>query len=132
MQAQYSNPSIQYSNQQPQQQQPNNSNQQQPPMGDIIEQLPFDQTIPSHNEIKIVDSLFKQKKGFFDKLLHHTKNILIMGALFVLFSLPQVDNLIQQLIPITTSSHYIFIGIKAVIFMFSYFLIENLYLSRKK
>lgn len=100
-------------------------------MGDIIENLPYDQTIPSHNEIRIVDTLFKREKSVFDRIMSHTKNIWIMGVLFVCFSLPPVDILINKWIPITTSSPYILICIKALMFMFSYFLIKNIYLARK-
>ena len=110
-----------------------NINLSQPSLeGDIIENFPVDQTIPSHNEIRIVDTLFKKKKSLFDRILQHTKDILIIGALFVIFSLPFIDGLIKKFIPITNKSQYIFIGIKTLMFMFSYFLIHNLYLARKQ
>lgn len=100
-------------------------------VGDMINQLPADTSVPSHNEIRIVDQLFQQKKSMFDKILHNTKDIVILGGLFVIFSLPFVDNLIQKFITITSTSPYILVGVKALLFVFSYFIIKNLYLARK-
>jgi hypothetical protein len=104
---------------------------QQQQLGDMIEQLPADTSVPSHNEIRIVDQLFQQKKSMFDKILHSTKDILILGGLFIIFSLPFVDNLIQKFITITSTSPYILIGVKGLLFVFSYFIIKNLYLAKK-
>lgn len=105
---------------------------QLPVMGDIIEQLPSDQTVPSHNEIRIVDSLFQQKKGVVDMILKNTKDILIIGVLFVIFSLPPVDELIKKFFTITATSPYILLGVKALLFMIVYFIVNNFYLSRNK
>lgn len=119
---------IQYS------QQPTNSLQSQPMgqhMGDKIEQLPIDQTVPSHNEIRIVDSLFQQKKGIVDKILNNLKELLIIGILFIAFSLPSVDEMIRKLVPPTSTSPYILLGVKTICVMMLYFIINNFYLSRK-
>jgi len=99
--------------------------------GDIIDQLPSDKTQPSHDEIRIVDSLFKKKKGVFDKILSETKDVLVIGILFVIFSIPQIDELIKKVIKITQTSPYILILIKSVIFMLCYFILKYFYLSRK-
>lgn len=110
-----------------------NSGMKQPQnMGDIIEQLPSDQTVPSHNEIRIIDTLFQQKKGVVDKILKNTKDILVIGILFVIFSMPPVDELIKRFITITATSPYILIGVKALLFMIVYFILNNFYLSRNK
>jgi hypothetical protein len=99
--------------------------------GDLIEQLPSDQTIPSHNEIRMVDSIFNEKISLMDKVLRQTKDILILGIFFIIFSLPQVDELIKKCITISDKSPYILILIKSCFFMLSYFIIQNLYLVRK-
>lgn len=101
-------------------------------MGDIIEQLPSDQTVPSHNEIRLVDTLFQQKKGIVDKILANTKDILIIGLLFVIISLQPVDELIKKFITITENSPYILIVVKALLLMILYFIVSNFYLSRNK
>jgi hypothetical protein len=106
--------------------------QQQQPVGDVIEQLPADTSVPSYNEIRIVDQLFQQKKGIFDRILGQTKDIVILGGLFIVFSLPFIDDLIKKFVTAAGTSPYILIGIKALLFVFSYFIIKNLYLARKK
>jgi hypothetical protein len=105
-------------------------NLQQHPLGDLIEELPSDSSVPSHNEISIVDKLFKQKKSIIDKILHQTKDIIILAGLFILFSLPFVDELITKFITITRTSPYILIGVKAFLFVLSFFVIKNIYLVR--
>ena len=117
---------VQYS------QQPMNIPTQQQPIGDMINQLPADTSVPSHNEIRIVDQLFQQKKGIVDKILGQTKDIVVLGGLFIVFSLPFVEDLIKKFITVTNTSPYILIGIKALLFVFSYFLIKNIYLARNK
>lgn len=105
--------------------------QQQQPIGDVIEQLPSDRSVPSHNEIRIVDQLFQQKKGIFDHILNQTKDIVILGGLFIIFSLPFIDDLIKKFITIAGTSPYILLGVKVLLFVFTYFIIKNLYLARK-
>ena len=123
---------VQYTQQPPQPAQNMGMQQQQQPVGDVIEQLPVDMSVPSHNEIRIVDQLFQQKKGIFDRILGQTKDIVILGGLFIVFSLPFADNLIKKFVTAAGTSPYILIGIKALLFVFSYFIIKNLYLARKK
>lgn len=123
---------VQYTQQPPQPAQNMGMQQQQQPVGDVIEQLPADMSVPSHNEIRIVDQLFQQKKGIFDRILGQTKDIVILGGLFIVFSLPFIDDLIKKFVTAAGTSPYILIGIKALLFVFSYFIIKNLYLVRKK
>ncbi len=99
---------------------------------DSIDTLPVDQNIPSQTEVKLVDTLFKEQYTAVQKLLEGTKDVLIIGLLFVGFSLPQMDDVIQRVIPSTSSSPYILLVVKGIIFMLVYFIIKNLYLVRKK
>jgi hypothetical protein len=123
---------VQYIQQPPQPTQGMNTPHQQSLIGDVIEQLPADMSVPSHNEIRIVDQLFQQKKGIFDHILGQTKDIVILGGLFIIFSLPFVDSLIMKFVTMAETSPYILIGIKALLFVFSYFIIKNLHLAQKK
>ena len=102
------------------------------PNSDNIDILPTDQNNPSHSEIQIVDTLFKQKHNTVQRLLSGTKDVLVIGFIFLLFSLPQFDELLKKLIPVTENSPYLFVGVKAVLFAFVYFLVKNLYLVRKR
>ena len=99
--------------------------------GDLIEQLPSDTSVPSHNEIRIVDQLFQQKKSLFDRILNHSKDMIILCGLFILFSLPFVDDFIKKFITITSNSPYILIGVKGLLFVMLYFIIKNIYLAKK-
>lgn len=100
--------------------------------GDVIDNLPTDQTVPSHNEVQILDTLFRQKQGTMQHILVHSKDVLIVGFLFVIFSLPQIDTLIEKFVPATASSPYILILIKCLLVMAIYFILKNWYLGRKK
>ena len=99
--------------------------------GDELKQLPIDSTTPTHNEIVIVDSIFKQRKGVFDKIFENTKDLIVLAIFFIIFSLPQVDSFIKTIISSTNNSIYILIGVKALLFVLSYFIINNIYLVRK-
>lgn len=107
-------------------------NQQSQYMGDIIENLPVDNSVLSHNEIRIVDQLFQRKKGLFDKILSNFKDILIIGTIFIFFSIHFIDDLIKKFIPSSNNSQYILIGVKTFLFMISYFIVKNLYLVQTK
>lgn len=98
---------------------------------DSIDTLPTDQNMPSHSEIQIVDTIFKQN-GTVQKFLSGTKDVLVLGFIFLIFCLPQFDDLVKRLVPSTEKSPYIFMGFKTLIFMFVYFIVKNIYLVRKK
>ena len=104
---------------------------QQPFTGDSISTLPIDQSQATHNEMHIIDTLFTKHASTMDKLVVEAKDSIIIGVLFVLFSLPVSDDLVKKLLPITTKSPYILVGIKAIAVMAFYWLIKHFYLSRK-
>ena len=66
------------------------------PSGDPISQLPVDQSQPSNNELQIVNSLFTKHKSTMDTLVEEAKDSVLIGALFIAFSLPLVDGLIEK------------------------------------
>jgi hypothetical protein len=98
---------------------------------DRIDTLQTDQTAPSHAEIQIVNSLFKEKIGTVKRIMNGTKDVLIMGVIYVLMMLPQIDSLIKKVLPVSATSVYILILVKAIIFMLMYFIVKNIYLVRK-
>lgn len=98
---------------------------------DPINTLPIDQIQPSTSEMQIIESLFKQQKNI-NKLLSSTQDILLIGLLFIIFNIPQTDSIINKIFPTTTTSPYILLSIKTLIFMSSYFILKNIYLVRKK
>ena len=99
---------------------------------DSIDTLPTDQTVPSHNEIQIMDTLFQQQQSTMERIFTHSKDILLAGILFAILSLQPIDELVQKLIPITQKSSYILIMVKGIAFMVIYFVLKYQYLVRKK
>jgi hypothetical protein len=102
---------------------------QQQELGDNIQTLPVDNNYPTHNEIHMVDTLFKQKHTAVQKILTSSKEFVLLLILFIVFSLPFIDELINKFV-MTTDSPYILIGIKGAVFVIIYFLIKNIYLVR--
>jgi hypothetical protein len=98
---------------------------------DDILQLPSDKLPPTHLEIQMVDTLFKKQKSMIDRIFLSAKNIILMGILFIVLNIPQIDGLIFKIFPSSEKSQYILILLKACIFMASFYLIENIYLTRK-
>ena len=98
--------------------------------GDSIARLPVDQSQPSNNELYIVNSLFTKHKSTMDALVAESKDSLIIGLLFIIFSLPTLDSLIKRILPIAEKSPYILVAIKAIAVMALYWLIKHFYLSR--
>jgi len=98
---------------------------------DIIDELPTDHTVPSHNEIKIVNNLFKQNKNGMYRILDELKTALIIGVLFIIFSIPQVDDLIKRVIPSSyTGSMYILLLVKAILLVVVFYFINNFYIMK--
>ena len=98
---------------------------------DKIETLPIDQTVPSSQEVQLANTFFTSPQTNVQKLLEGTKDVLILGLLFVGFSLPAMDETIQKFFVSAKNSFYVLLLIKTLLFMFSFFIIKNVYLARK-
>lgn len=99
---------------------------------DLIKDLPTDKVQPSNDEIQMMDILFKNTpNNTINNLLKELKDVLTLGILFILFSIPQIDSLLNKFIPITVTSPYILILIKTGIIMVLYWIIKHFYLSKK-
>lgn len=101
-------------------------------LGDSIASLPTDSTPPNPSEVQVLDTLFKRDKSTVQKFLDGTKDIILAGLLFALFSIPQVNSLIYKLFPSSTKSEYILLFIRVCIFMLLFFVLKNFYLVRNK
>jgi hypothetical protein len=98
---------------------------------DVITSLPVDANPPSQDEVKILDVLFHKQKGTMEKIFSESKDVLIVGLLYILFSIPQIDSFIIKFIPSAETSIYILLSVKALIFMIAFFILKNWYLCRK-
>lgn len=65
---------------------------------DVINDLPSDENPVSENEMKIVNILFKEKEKSKPKTSKHIFEVIVVGFLFVLLSLPCFDSLIFKFI----------------------------------
>jgi len=99
---------------------------------DSIDVLPVDQSEPTPEESRLVDTLFKKQQSTFELVLSGIKDILLLGVLFMVFSTPQVDQQIAKFFPSTANSPYILLMVKTLIFMVVYFFIKNMYLVKKQ
>uniref|UniRef100_A0A6C0LV51 Uncharacterized protein n=1 Tax=viral metagenome TaxID=1070528 RepID=A0A6C0LV51_9ZZZZ len=107
-------------------------NQDPASTGDPIQNLQIDNSQATQNEIHIVDTLFTKNAGIMDKLAVEATDCIIIGVIFIVFSLPQTNNLIKKILPVSANSPYILIGIKTLAVMISYWLIKHFYLSRRE
>jgi hypothetical protein len=98
---------------------------------DILEQLPVDKINPTPDEINIMNTLFTQHKKEVSVIFTELKDCLIIAILFILFSIPQLDDLIKKFIPITRTSFYILLLIKVAILIIIYWFIKHFYLAKK-
>ena len=90
--------------------------------GDLIKDLPnTTNTDPTFEELKIIQMLFPEERK--NKL--NLKVILLVGLLFIIFSLEPLNKILHIIIPITVNSPYILIVIKAIAVMVIYWFCSN-------
>jgi hypothetical protein len=98
---------------------------------DLIDNLPTDETDLDKSDLQVINSLFKENKSNVQKFLDESKDMIIVGILFMIFTLPILDSYIIKFFPSSSTSPYILLGIKCILVMASYFILKNLYLVRK-
>lgn len=98
---------------------------------DNINDLPIDKKMrQTEIEIELIDTIFKGEPSTLKVLIDEIKEPLIVGVLFVLFSLQYLESVTQSLLPLTNNSP-IFIMITKVIFiMILFWIIKHFNLSR--
>jgi hypothetical protein len=100
--------------------------------GDLIDQLPTDKTVSSHNEILIVDKLFQKNKTMIEVILCNSKDLLLIAGLFMLFSITKLDDFIAKIFPISNNSVFFLTAIKSLLFVLTYFIVKNIHFAKKK
>lgn len=98
---------------------------------DPVKMLPVDEAPPTDGEVYILNKYFRTESSGMEKLLDGSQEIILVGILYLLISLPMVDMYIQKYIPATNSSLYVLYGVKALILMLLFFVIRNWGLVRK-
>ncbi len=98
--------------------------------GDVIASLPIDASMPSHEELQIINSIFRENKATKGRLFNEAKEGVILIMLFIILSIEPVDKLLKKIIPIASSSPYVLILIKGIILAVVFYAIKNLYLVK--
>lgn len=101
-------------------------------MADCLANLPVDKHQPSSSEVQIMNSLFQPRNIPLIKAVGgEFKEAALGGLIFFILSLPIVDGMICKFIT-AASSPYILLGIKSLLFIFIYWIINHFYLAKKK
>jgi hypothetical protein len=100
-------------------------------LADNLQYLPTNKLSPSPTDLHLTDQIFGPETTFTTKFISEGKESIIIGLLFIIFSLPQIDELIKKILPIARNSVYFLILIKSLLFMIIFWLIKNFYLSKK-
>lgn len=91
---------------------------------DTIESLPYADYQPSHQEMQIMDTLFKpENKAVVNNVLDEFKEYAFIAILFALFSSPFTDKYIVKYLPI--SNPYFILIIKTFAFIIFTWAIQN-------
>jgi hypothetical protein len=99
--------------------------------GDLVEYLPTDKTQLSHEELKIVNNLFKQEnKNMLNIISYELRESIIGAIIFFCISLPFLDNYIKKYVPITNTSIYYLLIAKMILFVIIFWITMNFALSK--
>tara|TARA_B100001540_G_C15473977_1_gene491477 strand:- start:229 stop:543 length:315 start_codon:yes stop_codon:yes gene_type:complete len=97
---------------------------------DNIEDLPTDEKSPDVNELYLVNTLFTNNNDS-AQLFNGLQDTVLSGFLFLLLTMPFINNLIKNVFKFTKNSFVLFILLKSFIFMILYFIIVNFALIKK-
>ena len=102
-------------------------------MADPISRLPIDSSIPHHQDIAMVNELFKKHGSTMDKVMDEFRGPIIYTGLFIFLSLPITTQGINYLCPtISNEEGNLFVILsKAIIFLILIYVIQN-YTQMKK
>lgn len=100
---------------------------------DMIANLPIDKSIPTESELMMLNTLFKEKekKSVVRSVINEAYEPFFVGILFVLLSIPQLDDLIKSNIQITQNSIYFLLLFKMFIIMILFWIIKHFHLCKK-
>ena len=100
---------------------------------DIIANLPIDKSIPTESELIMLNTLFKdkEKKSIVRSVINEAYEPFFVGILFVLLSIPQLDEFIKSNIQITQNSLYFLLLFKMFIIMILFWIIKHFHLCKK-
>lgn len=100
---------------------------------DLIVNLPIDKSIPTESELMILNTLFKDKenKSVIRSVLNEAYEPFFVGILFVILSIPKLDEFITSNIQITQNSIYFLLLFKMFIMMILFWIMKHFNLCKK-
>ena len=99
---------------------------------DMISNLPMDQSMPSERELLFLNSLFKEKKTPMQKIINEGYEPFFVGILFVIFSNPKIDEIVNTYLPVTQNSIYFLLLTKMFLVMIIFWIIKHFHLNLNK
>jgi len=98
---------------------------------DLIEDLPTNAQKPSEADNAMINMLFNDKSEASKNVRNEISDLMIMLILFIIFSIPAIDTFICNNVSIVNKSKYMLILIKGILFVLSFWVIKNFWLTRK-
>ena len=100
---------------------------------DLISNLPIDKSQPTESELLLLSTLFKdkEKKSIVQSVISEAYEPFLVGILFVLLSVPKLDEFIKSNIQITQNSIYFLLLFKMFVIMILFWIIKHFHLCRK-
>lgn len=93
---------------------------------DIIDELPIDKhKKQTEVELELIQILFKKNQSFFSLILKESYQPFLVACLFLIFSFPYTENIIQSILPITTNLPILLLSIKFIIIMVAYWILKQ-------
>lgn len=99
--------------------------------GDLIEELPSDSKPYNKNEIDLMNMVFQDNNEELNNLFKGVYEPMLIALLVIIFNLPPLIEAIHKFIPITKTSIYFTIVIKAIFISVLFWILKNANLSRK-
>lgn len=102
-------------------------------MADLLSSLPMDETPLNHDEINVLQTLFKDENANdLSKIFIELKDAVIAGILFAIMSSTKVNTLVYKFIPSSKNSHIILICAKTLLFIALFWIVINFALAQRK
>jgi ABC-type transport system involved in multi-copper enzyme maturation permease subunit len=98
--------------------------------GDLISSLPIASQQHSEDQLKVANMIFKENPSALNTLGNELKDGVIISILFIIFSSPQVDDIIKKNIP-NSNNMFVQYGVKCLAIIILYYILKNFQFSRK-
>ena len=98
--------------------------------GDKLKDLPTDSTVPTHDEVQIMQALFENNKKDVKNLFSGIKEVLFVIVLVFILFLPPVTKWLDKVLPVNKSP-YILVLIKSLIIGIIFWLVNHFYLAKR-